>query len=463
MVQSSRYGLRGSADHREGDIGPHREPACHAHGGPPENVRHRWPRPRSSRAVAHRVCGGRLPSINWSAQGRGRPGTLNMTEPLEELLQIADRLDGLATRAKAPGIIEPLIALRNAAEQVGRAWSGSALGYHAYIYYAELNPPPPGAQFSPEWGMKDARRMGSRGDWRKFDPDKVKKAIYAIAGDVDLTQAEEIAQQAASAFEPNKPDILSILTGELLHTGDSFLESIKEQVEELSILSSDEVLDRLLPRGQGWSRDSLAISQGYRAPPHIQVLSEVRAIQHKGESVGKLGNLARRAGSHLSRPRHQRHKKEAIGTNVFISHGHSLVWRELKDFIEDRLKLPADEFNRVPVTGITNIDRLKEMLNAAAIALLIMTGEDEQPDGKLRSRMNVIHEAGLFQGRLGFTRAIVVLEDGCEAFSNIEGLGQIRFPKGNIKAVFEEIRRVLDREGLLSAGKLIGPTNMEGP
>jgi predicted nucleotide-binding protein len=65
--------------------------------------------------------------------------------------------------------------------------------------------------------------------------------------------------------------------------------------------------------------------------------------------------------------------------------------------------------------------------------------------------MNVVHEAGLFQGRLGFTKAIVLLEEGCEEFSNIEGLGQIHFPKDNIKAAFEEIRRVLEREGLIKA------------
>ncbi len=44
---------------------------------------------------------------------------------------------------------------------------------------------------------------------------------------------------------------------------------------------------------------------------------------------------------------------------------------------------------------------------------------------------------GCFQGKLGFTRAIILLEEGCEEFSNVEGLGQIRFPKGNIKATFE--------------------------
>ena len=78
-----------------------------------------------------------------------------------------------------------------------------------------------------------------------------------------------------------------------------------------------------------------------------------------------------------------------------------------------------------------------------------MTAEDEQSGGRLHARMNVIHEAGLFQGRLGFERAIVLLEEGCEEFSNIQGLGQIRFPKGNIRAIFEDVRQVLEREGLL--------------
>jgi predicted nucleotide-binding protein len=121
----------------------------------------------------------------------------------------------------------------------------------------------------------------------------------------------------------------------------------------------------------------------------------------------------------------------------------------LKDFLQERLALPWDEFNRVPVAGITNIARLSEMLDSAAIAFLIMTGEDEQTDGSVHARMNVVHEAGMFQGRLGFTRAIILLEDGCQEFSNIQGLGQIRFPTGNIKAAFEEIRQVLEREGII--------------
>ncbi len=89
------------------------------------------------------------------------------------------------------------------------------------------------------------------------------------------------------------------------------------------------------------------------------------------------------------------------------------------------------------------------MLDQSCMAFLVLTAEDEQTDGTLHARENVIHEAGLFQGRLGFEKAIILLEEGCEEFSNIHGLGQIRFPKRNIKAVFEEIREVLEREGVI--------------
>ena len=141
--------------------------------------------------------------------------------------------------------------------------------------------------------------------------------------------------------------------------------------------------------------------------------------------------------------------QSTIGDKIFIGHGHSLIWRELKDFISERLELSCDEFNRVSTAGIGTKERLKGMLDQACMAFLVLTAEDEQTDGTLHARENVIHEAGLFQGRLGFEKAIILLEEGCEEFSNIHGLGQIRFPKGNIKAAFEEIREVLEREGVI--------------
>lgn len=133
---------------------------------------------------------------------------------------------------------------------------------------------------------------------------------------------------------------------------------------------------------------------------------------------------------------------------MFIGHGVSQVWRDLKDFLQDRLGLAWEEFNREPTAGLSTKERLEDMLDNAVFAFLVMTAEDERADGTKHARGNVIHEAGLFQGRLGFDKAIILLEDGCSEFSNIVGLTQIRFPQGNIMAKSEEIRRVLEREGI---------------
>ena len=93
----------------------------------------------------------------------------------------------------------------------------------------------------------------------------------------------------------------------------------------------------------------------------------------------------------------------------------------------------------MPIAGVPNSTRLSQMLDDAAFALLVLTAEDEIAEGELQPRMNVVHEAGLFQGRLGFTKAIILVEEGCKEFSNVEGLGQIRFLKGRVSAAFESV------------------------
>lgn len=144
---------------------------------------------------------------------------------------------------------------------------------------------------------------------------------------------------------------------------------------------------------------------------------------------------------------------------IFIGHGRSSVWRDLKDFLQDRLNLEWDEFNREPVAGRSNKEVLSEKLSNARFTFLVMTGEDQHADQTTHARENVIHEAGLFQGRLGFERAIILLEEGCTEFSNVQGISQIRFPRGNISAKFEEIRQVLEREGIIH----INPSSPANP
>ena len=134
---------------------------------------------------------------------------------------------------------------------------------------------------------------------------------------------------------------------------------------------------------------------------------------------------------------------------VFLGHGRSPVWREVKDFIVDRLKLSWEEFNRESVAGTTTSARLEEMLSRSHFAFLIMTAEDLHADSQLHARENVVHEVGLFQGHLGPKKAIILQETTCVEFSNIHGLSTIRFPPGHVSACFEEIRQVLERERIV--------------
>jgi hypothetical protein len=144
----------------------------------------------------------------------------------------------------------------------------------------------------------------------------------------------------------------------------------------------------------------------------VSFLEQELELHGSGPEQGRLASAPRVSMTSSGPDQPQR-----LGTNAVIGHGRSPAWRELKDFIKDRLSLAVNEFNSISPAGIPTVERLTSMSDGARFAFLIMTAEDEQADGKIRGRENVVHEVGLFQGRLGFNCAIVLLEDGCEPFS----------------------------------------------
>ncbi|MCB6177008.1 nucleotide-binding protein [Rhodobacter sp. Har01] len=367
----------------------------------------------------------------------------------EELFSIAERLEGAATDEALKNAEPALEKLEKAATEAGRAFSGSWQGYHANVYYKGLQPPPPGAHFSQEWGLLHTfGSLGSKGDWEEQDPIKLASELRKKAGKPDMAEILAASQSAIDSFKDAKSEIESILASADTRGTDQFLSKLRGELEKIEPMTAGDVVQSWAPTGTIMTRDTVTFGQGTRVPPHKVILAEVASIRHSFGICASAAKIAWKAGSHMERTQKNEVRQARIGTNVFIGHGRSPLWRELKDFVQDRLHLPWDEFNRVPVAGVTNQTRLSEMLDAAAIAFVIMTAEDETAEGAMQARMNVIHEVGLFQGRLGFTRAIVLLESGCTEFSNIQGLGQIRFPTGNIGACFEEVRRVLEREGL---------------
>ena len=129
---------------------------------------------------------------------------------------------------------------------------------------------------------------------------------------------------------------------------------------------------------------------------------------------------------------------------IFIGHGRSQAWRDLKDHLTDKHDYRVEAYEAGARAGHTIRDILESMLESSSFALLVLTKEDATSDGGIRARQNVIHETGLFQGKLGFSRAIVLLEEGTEHFSNISGIEQLRFTK--IQETFGDVIATLKRE-----------------
>ena len=152
------------------------------------------------------------------------------------------------------------------------------------------------------------------------------------------------------------------------------------------------------------------------------------------------------ANSRLPEP--EKEEEEKVAPTIFIGHGHSEVWRDLKDHLHEQHHYPVEAYETGARVGHAIRNILESMMLKSAFALLVLTCDDDVGDGKYRARQNVIHETGLFQGRLGFSRAIILLEDGVdlEDFSNIEGIHQIRFSKDNIKETFGDVLATIQRE-----------------
>ncbi len=370
-----------------------------------------------------------------------------MDNLIDELTRAGRRCERAYSGFKREPVKGMIRQLMDACDELGKAWSGSFIGYQASVYTVGLRPVRPGEFFNREWGPSR-----SIGEWTEYSFEEVREIIEQRANIVNIDPINDASANAGSTFDAARDDIVPALDALLSTNKDDALLTLRNSIANLeSHTSMDTFARNYIPGGNQVVRDSRALSGGgYQVGHHIRYQAWLMERASYGHQVAELGRLTSQALKYL------KHRLSLKGNTVaktdgtiFIGHGRSNDWRDLKDLLHDRLNLQSDEFNRESAAGIGTKDRLEQMLDKASFAFLVMTAEDEQADGSKQARANVIHEVGLFQGRLGFERAIVLLEDGCSEFSNIVGLGQIRFSKGNIRAKSEEIRMVLERENII--------------
>jgi len=352
-------------------------------------------------------------------------------------------------QAEAPrAVIRKVIEI---CDEFQKSWSGSWIGYQSRIYYGEFEPIPPGATYSVEWGSREGRLSNpTAGDWREYSYEAIADEIIARSGNPDLQQLEALGNSVTETFELVREELFAVIDAICAEKADQTLLELRSKVSGIQAFHSVQEMARGQRPREIRSRDSTAMGQGLQVPAHIAIRARLESLFSREAALIDLASSSRQARLYLEkRMKLQGLRSTHRDGKVFIGHGKSPIWRDLKDLLQDRMALDVDEFNLQSAAGLTTKERLEEMLDSASFAFLIMTAEDQHADGTRHARENVIHEVGLFQGKLGFTRAIVLLEDGCAAFSNIQGVTQIRFPQGDIRAKSEEIRAVLEREEIL--------------
>lgn len=126
------------------------------------------------------------------------------------------------------------------------------------------------------------------------------------------------------------------------------------------------------------------------------------------------------------------------------------MWARLQVFIKDELGIETVYYESESRVGESIVPILEKMLDQSTFAVLLLTTEDQTEEGTRRARQNVIHEAGLFQGKLGFDKAILLVQRGLEGFTNIDGLQHISFSDDNIEGTFYQLHRAMKQKGIIN-------------
>lgn len=374
----------------------------------------------------------------------------NLQKLVARLRELEAEALRLADKDLAPSEIAERKIYEERLDRLDKSHSRSWFGDHSTTYYRDFQSPPGGHSFDVEWGFIPGFNGDRNPDWRTYSRDEIRAFVFADIGENIFHAVHDLADGIVEQFSTVRDqalDVMEALSSNVNSTAVTrYTNAIKNEIKPYT--GADYINGRIksAPR---MTRDSEEIAKGQIVPTHVQYWAPFQSIDVNRRRLRELAstlrktieavNLSNEIGIPMATPK-----------TIFLGHGRSEQWRVLKDFLKERLGLAFEEFNRISPAGISTQERLGEMLDKCGFAFLVLTAEDLHADSSLHARENVIHEAGLFQGRLGWRKAIIVLEDGCDEFSNILGLGQIRFAKGNIASCFEEIRRVLEREGLLT-------------
>ncbi|MGV9676187.1 PfkB family carbohydrate kinase [Nocardia sp. NPDC003482] len=213
-------------------------------------------------------------------------------------------------------------------------------------------------------------------------------------------------------------------------------------------LPEDEIQDST-GAGDVFAAGLLTVLTSDRLQVELGSLLGMALVRHKLGYVGSTGHSQfASVTKHFLRLLANRRNSGIEADGVFISHGHSAQWRVVEDFVQRYFRLPVFAFESDPWGGLQVTEALTEYLERCSFAICVLTAEDDTCDGRKQGRQNVVHEVGLFQGRYGFDRVIVLAEESCAFVPHTPPRCLLTFPRDNIDHTFYRLGELIRREFL---------------
>lgn len=145
-----------------------------------------------------------------------------MDDILDDLNRCAERCEGASHIFESEPVGPSLERLSDAANSLGRAWSGSWINSFANLYTEDLQPSPPGQGFNPDWGNLIK--------WFEYEYPTIEAEILARAHVENFQLIREASRTAQEAFETTQAELLPILDALLSVNADPVLSDIRGKV-----------------------------------------------------------------------------------------------------------------------------------------------------------------------------------------------------------------------------------------
>lgn len=129
---------------------------------------------------------------------------------------------------------------------------------------------------------------------------------------------------------------------------------------------------------------------------------------------------------------------------IFIGHGRKNDWKELRDHLRDKHNYSFRYYESGDRSSEYLFENVHEMITGSKLSILVLSNEDKMEDQTMRARQNVIHELGMAQVLHGRRNTLILVEEGCDWPSNIQGINCFPY-SGSIKEVYGDIVSALEK------------------